>query len=137
VPGLQLGRRVGPEKQGEANAGLPRVERTQRVHGIGRTGPLQLGPLDREAARASYRELEHRGPVLRGCAVQALFERLLPGGHETQAVEPQHLGRHLAHDEMPVMHGIEGAAEQTDQVPAGCAGQRELRRTALGWKRRR
>ena len=59
------------------------------------------------------RQLQHRRAMLSGRPVAGELERLEPGGHESQRVEPQNLERDLPDDQMAVVDGIERPAEES------------------------
>ena len=141
-PSRQLGGGIRAEQEHELRAGLPRAQGAQRVHRVGWRRPLQLGPLHaRTPASPATASIEHRRARLGRRGVLAPLERLLPGGHEAQRVQPKLLGRDLSDDEMPMVNRIERPPEEADHPvrrPRSCPADRPvLLPGASGWKRRR
>ena len=119
MPGVQLGRRIGAQQEGEFEPGLPLAQLSQGVDRVGRTGPIQLGQLDGETGGIGQGEHEHGGPVLGRRAMATALERLLPGRDEPQSLQAQRLPGNLleaikafdrdplARDVLgPTMHGM-------------------------------
>ena len=69
-----------------------------------------------------------------GAPCRPSFEGLFKGGNEAHLFEIERLEYGLGYDQVPVMNGVEGAAEQADH----CAtGHTSSVRGVPGWKRRR
>src|SRR6185312_5469580 len=96
---------------------------SKRIDGVGRALPLELGPLEGESRRPLDGQREHGRPVFRRGAMLSSLKGLLAGGEEPETLEPERLRRYLAHDEMAVVHRIEGPAEESDhslRTPQPC-----------------
>ncbi len=119
VPGLQLGRGIGPEQQGPGDGGLLRPEGDERLDGVGWPLPAEFRPLHREPRRRPDRQIQHGGPGRGRGGVAADLEGLLAGGDEPKLVEAKRLDGDLGHDQMAVMDGIERAAEEADGAHGG------------------
>jgi hypothetical protein len=115
------------------------MHRTQRVDCVGGTRPAQFTTIDRKQRIAGYRQRKHRRPVLRRGSVLPYLEGLFTRRDESKRAQLQFLGGNLSYDQMPMMHRIEGSAEQPDhrtQAPGGLAGQTSAAPLALGWNLR-
>ena len=154
MPKLQIARRVGPHQHGELPARFALPERPNSVHRIGGPGALELDPLEGEARLPGDRQAHHAGTRLRRGRVATNLERLLAGGDEAKFLEPERLDDGLGDEQMAVVDGVEGPAEETDRhggqdtglglyrVPvAGAAvvsrgvGQEESSPGVVGWNR--
>ena len=103
---------IGPQQQGERGVRLAGPQLLEGIHRVGRPRPLELDSLDPEERVAGDGQLEHLGTGRGRRGVSAGLERLRPRRHESQLVQAERFGRDSPDDQMAVMDGIEGAAEE-------------------------
>ena len=113
LPAIEVREHVGSHQQPELIEGVALRESAQRVHGVGRGLPLELIQRDPPSRPSLKSERQHGHPVPRiGGSVR--LERRPSRRHVEDRAEGEPLRRRFDGPQMPVVHGIEGAAEDAD-----------------------
>ena len=116
APGEDVCERIGTGDEVELGARHPGLQVLQRVHGVRRTGPVDVHPRHVEPRVRGCGDDRHQVAVLgRGDHALGLLPRV-PGRHEDDLVEVEprlHLRRC---DQVAVVDGIEGAAHHPDSA---------------------
>ena len=112
APLRELRQDVGPDDEEQLGPAVRRLELLQEIDRVRRRRTIDVQPRQREQRVVSDGQDDHRTAVLGLAAGRALFQRILSGRQEQDAFElesPRHL---LGGEQMAIVRGVEGAAQQ-------------------------
>ena len=112
-PSVQVAGRIGPEQDHPLLPWFALLQGAEGIDSVARSRPGKLDPLQDEVGLISNGQLYHAGPILGGGGVP-LLERLRPCHQKSELRERELPEKGLSGAEMPVMNGVEAAAEQAD-----------------------
>ncbi len=121
VPGVELGEGVGTDDEDEFDAGMKGLQVADGIEGVGCSGALEFNGEGFEAGFAGDGEMQHGQAVFVGGETGGGLVGRNGAGDEPDGVEIEETQGFAGDGEVSLVHGVEGAAEQSDG--AGRIGQ--------------